>query len=105
MFFLPVSRRDGLSEAVERFVYLWPLDRGGESISWETVESHAGQRNVRAIAAVRGIGELRLGVGTLRPVFSTPDAAGCAVVDEVAWEVAIPGPVTQEPERRARLSC
>jgi 2-keto-3-deoxy-L-rhamnonate aldolase RhmA len=44
---------------------------------------------VRAIAAVKGIGVLWPGAGTLRQVFSTRDAGGHAVVDEVAWEAAI----------------
>jgi 2-keto-3-deoxy-L-rhamnonate aldolase RhmA len=68
---------------------LWPLNPDGELLSWVIVESHAGLRNVRAIAAVPGIGVLWPGAGTLRQVFSTPDAAGRAVVDEVAWEAAI----------------
>lgn len=58
--------------------------RHGELISWVIVESREGLRNVRAIAAVKGIGVLWLGAGTLREVFSTPDAGGRAVVDEVA---------------------
>ena len=80
----------GLSEKeYRRKADLWPLNPDGELISWVIVESHAGLRNVREIAAVKGIGVLWPGAGTLRQVFSTPDAAGRAVVDEVAWEGAI----------------
>jgi 2-keto-3-deoxy-L-rhamnonate aldolase RhmA len=80
----------GLTEAEYRNkADLWPLNPDGELISWVIVESHAGLRNVRAIAAVKGIGVLWPGAGTLRQVFSTPGAGGRAVVDEVAWEAAI----------------
>ena len=56
----------------------------GEWISWVIVESRAGLQNVRAIAAVQGIGVLRPGAGTLRHVFSKPGADGRVGVDEVA---------------------
>lgn len=80
----------GLSESeYRRKADLWPLNPDGELLSWVIVESRAGLQNVRAIAAVPGIGVLWPGAGTLRQVFSTPDAAGRAVVDEVAWEAAI----------------
>lgn len=80
----------GLSEKEYRNkADLWPLNPDGELISWVIVESRAGLQNVREIAAVKGIGVLWPGAGTLRQVFSTPDAAGRAVVDEVAWEAAI----------------
>jgi len=80
----------GLTEAEYRNkADLWPLNPDGELISWVIVESHAGLKNVRAIAAVKGIGVLWPGAGTLRQVFSTQDAAGHVVVDEVAWEAAI----------------
>ncbi len=38
---------------------------------------------------VKGIGTLFPGAGTLRQVFSTPDASGKRVLDEKAWEAAI----------------
>jgi len=80
----------GLSEPeYRRRADVWPLNPDGELLSWVIVESHAGLQNVRAIAAVKGIGVLWPGAGTLRQVFSTRDAAGRAVVDEVAWEAAI----------------
>jgi hypothetical protein len=44
---------------------------------------------VREIAAVKGIGVLWPGAGTLRQVFSTNNAAGERVVDQAAWENAI----------------
>lgn len=80
----------GVSEAeYRRKADVWPLNPDGELISWVIVESHAGLRNVRAIAAVPGIGVLWPGAGTLRQVFSKPDGGGRVVVDEVAWEAAI----------------
>src|SRR5690606_20155859 len=45
-------------------------------------------KNVREIAAVKGIGVLTPGSGTLRRIFSTVGADGQRVVDEEAWEAA-----------------
>jgi 2-keto-3-deoxy-L-rhamnonate aldolase RhmA len=53
------------------------------------VESKEGLAHVREIAAVKGIGVLWPGAGTLRGVFSTTNAAGERVVDMVAHENAI----------------
>jgi 4-hydroxy-2-oxoheptanedioate aldolase len=80
----------GLTEKeYRRRADVWPLNPDGELINWVIVESRAGLQNVREIAAVKGIGVLWPGAGTLRQVFSTPDAEGREVVDEVAWEAAI----------------
>jgi 4-hydroxy-2-oxoheptanedioate aldolase len=68
---------------------LWPLNRDGELINWTIVESKEGLAHVREIAAVKGIGVLWPGAGTLRGVFSTTNAAGERVVDTPAWENAI----------------
>ncbi|MCC6774161.1 MAG: hypothetical protein IT360_23445 [Gemmatimonadaceae bacterium] len=68
---------------------LWPLNPRGELVNWTIVETKAGLAKVREIAAVPGISVLFPGAGTLRQVFSTTDAAGKRVVDEVAWEAAI----------------
>jgi 4-hydroxy-2-oxoheptanedioate aldolase len=68
---------------------LWPLNRDGELINWTIVESKEGLKHVREIAAVKGIGVLWPGAGTLRGVFSTTNAAGERVVDTAAWENAI----------------
>jgi len=68
---------------------LWPLNPGGELLNWTIVESKEGLAHVREIAAVKGIGVLWPGAGTLRGVFSTTSAAGERVVDLVAWENAI----------------
>jgi 4-hydroxy-2-oxoheptanedioate aldolase len=68
---------------------LWPLNPGGELLNWTIVESKEGLAHVREIAAVKGIGVLWPGAGTLRGVFSTTNAAGERVVDMVAWENAI----------------
>jgi 2-keto-3-deoxy-L-rhamnonate aldolase RhmA len=68
---------------------VWPLNPDGELINWTIVESKEGLAHVREIAAVKGIGVLWPGAGTLRGVFSTTDAAGERVVDTAAWENAI----------------
>jgi 4-hydroxy-2-oxoheptanedioate aldolase len=68
---------------------LWPLSPDGELINWTIVESKEGLAHVREIAAVKGIGVLWPGAGTLRGVFSTTNAAGERVVDTVAHENAI----------------
>ena len=68
---------------------LWPLNPNGELVNFTIVESKEGLAQVREIAAVKGIGVLFPGAGTLRGVFSTTDSAGRRVVDAIAWEVAI----------------
>jgi 2-keto-3-deoxy-L-rhamnonate aldolase RhmA len=79
----------GLSEAEYKAkADLWPLNPDGELINWTIVESKAGLAKLREIAAVKGIGVLWPGAGTLRRVFST-EVDGKRVVDEQAWEAAI----------------
>src|SRR5580765_7777391 len=68
---------------------LWPLNPSGELINWTIVESKEGLAHVREIAAVKGIGVLWPGAGTLRGVFSTTNAAGERVLDTAGWENAI----------------
>jgi 2-keto-3-deoxy-L-rhamnonate aldolase RhmA len=68
---------------------LWPLNPDGELINWTIVESKEGLARVREIAAVKGIGVLWPGAGTLRGVFSTTNASGERVLDTAAWESAI----------------
>jgi 4-hydroxy-2-oxoheptanedioate aldolase len=68
---------------------LWPLNPRGELVNWTIVESKAGLAHIREIAAVKGIGVLFPGAGTLRGVFSTTDSTGKRVLDEQAWEAAI----------------
>lgn len=68
---------------------VWPLNPNGELVNFTIVESKEGLANVREIAAVKGIGVLFPGAGTLRGVFSTTDANGQRVFDEPAWEGAI----------------
>lgn len=68
---------------------LWPLNPKGELVNWTIVESKEGLAHVREIAAVKGISVLFPGAGTLRGVFSSTDANGKRVTDEVAWEGAI----------------
>jgi len=68
---------------------LWPLNPNGELVNFTIVESKAGLAKVREIAAVKGIGALFPGAGTLRGVFTTTDANGQRVFDEKGWEGAI----------------
>jgi 4-hydroxy-2-oxoheptanedioate aldolase len=80
----------GMSEQeYKRKADLWPLNPDGELINWTIVESKEGLAHVREIAAVKGIGVLWPGAGTLRGVFSSTNAAGERVVDTAAWETAI----------------
>jgi len=68
---------------------VWPLNPKGELVNFTIVETKEGLKNIRAIAAVPGIGVLFPGAGTLRGVFSTTDASGARKLDEAAWEAAI----------------
>lgn len=80
----------GMSEAeYKQKADVWPLNPNGELVNFTIVESKEGLEKIREIAAVKGIGVLFPGAGTLRGVFSTTDAAGQRVLDEPAWEAAI----------------
>jgi 4-hydroxy-2-oxoheptanedioate aldolase len=80
----------GMSEeAYKQKADLWPLNPDGELINWTIVESRAGLAHLREIAAVKGIGVLWPGAGTLRGVFSSTNAAGERVLDASGWEHAI----------------
>ncbi len=68
---------------------LWPLNPRGELVNFTIVESLEGLAKVREIAAVKGIGVLFPGAGTLRGIFSTTDSTGRRVVDQAKWEAAI----------------
>ena len=80
----------GLSEAeYKQRADLWPLNPDGELVNWTIIESKEGLARVREIAAVKGIGVLWPGAGTLRGIFSATDASGQRKVDQAAWENAI----------------
>src|ERR1041385_9234291 len=64
---------------------VWGLNPNGELINWTIVESKEGLKHVREIAAVKGIGVLWPGGGTLRGVFSTTGPDGKRVLDQAAW--------------------
>ena len=68
---------------------LWPLNPSGELVNWTIVESKTGLEKVREIAAVKGIGVLWPGAGTLRGLFSTQQPDGTRKLDEAAWEASI----------------
>ncbi|MGQ0732320.1 MAG: aldolase/citrate lyase family protein [Acidobacteriota bacterium] len=80
----------GLSEADYKVkADVWPINPDGELINWTIIESKEGLARVREIAAVKGVGVLWPGAGTLRGLFSTTGEAGQRVLDEAAWEGAI----------------
>jgi 2-keto-3-deoxy-L-rhamnonate aldolase RhmA len=82
--------RWGMSEKEYRAkADLWPLNPEGELVNFTIVESAEGLAKVREIAAVKGIGVLFPGAGTLRGLFSTTDSTGRRVVDHAKWEAAI----------------
>ena len=68
---------------------VWPLNPKGELVNFTIVESKEGLAHIREIAAVKGIGVLFPGAGTLRGVFTTTDANGQRTFDEKGWEGAI----------------
>ena len=68
---------------------LWPLNPKGELVNWSIVESKEGLAKIREIAAVKGIGALFPGAGTLRGVFTTVNQEGQRIFDEAGWEAAI----------------
>ncbi|MDB4877882.1 MAG: hypothetical protein JWM41_4328 [Gemmatimonadetes bacterium] len=67
---------------------VWPLNPRGELANWTVVESKEGLKHVREIAAVKGIGVLFPGAGTLRGVF-TDSIDGKRVFNAEGWETAI----------------
>lgn len=80
----------GMTQAeYRRKADVWPLNPDGELVNFTIVESKEGLAKVREIAAVKGIGVLFPGAGTLRGVFTTTDASGQRVFDEAGWEAAI----------------
>jgi 4-hydroxy-2-oxoheptanedioate aldolase len=80
----------GLTEEIyKQKADLWPLNPDGELVNWTIVESKEGLAHVREIAAVKGIGVLWPGAGTLRGVFTTTSASGERVFDAAGWEQAI----------------
>ncbi len=80
----------GLSEAdYRKKADVWPLTPEGELVVWAIIETKEGLANVRDIAQVKGLSVLVPGAGTLGGVFSTTNAEGRRVRDDVAWEAAI----------------
>jgi 2-keto-3-deoxy-L-rhamnonate aldolase RhmA len=68
---------------------LWPLNPNGELVNFTIIESKEGLAHVREIAAVKGIGVLFPGAGTLGGIFTKTDSTGRTVRDPDAWEAAI----------------
>jgi 2-keto-3-deoxy-L-rhamnonate aldolase RhmA len=65
------------------------LNPNGELVNFTIVEDKDGLAHVREIAAVKGIGVLWPGAGTLGGVFWKDDGQGNWVRDDEAWEKAI----------------
>lgn len=89
----------GLSESdYKKKADLWPLNKDGELVAWAIVESKEGLAKVREIAAVKGIGVLWPGAGTLRGVFSDPKigADGKPEVGANGRPVMVPNPTAWE---------
>jgi len=68
---------------------VWGVNPNGELVNWTIVESKEGLKHVREIAAVKGIGVLWPGAGTLGGVFTVTAPDGTRVRDNVGWENAI----------------
>jgi 2-keto-3-deoxy-L-rhamnonate aldolase RhmA len=69
---------------------VWPLNPKGELVNFTIVESKVGLAHVREIAAVKGIGVLFPGAGTLRGVFTNVDSTTKQrVFDAAGWEASI----------------
>lgn len=84
------AARWGLSEKdYKAKADVWPLNPKGELVNFTVVESKEGLAHVREIAAVKGIGVLFPGAGTLRQVFSPTQPDGSKKFDEAGWEAAI----------------
>lgn len=80
----------GMSEAdYRRKADVWPLNPEGELVAWAIIESPEGLANIREIAQVPGLSVIAAGAGTLGGVFSTTNAEGRRVRDDVKWEAAI----------------
>jgi 2-keto-3-deoxy-L-rhamnonate aldolase RhmA len=67
---------------------VWPLNPNGELVNFTIVESKPGLAKLDEIAAVKGIGVLFPGAGTLRGVFSDT-VGGERKFNAEAWEAAI----------------
>jgi 2-keto-3-deoxy-L-rhamnonate aldolase RhmA len=79
----------GMTEAeYKKKADVWPLNPNGELVNFTIVESKEGLKHIREIAAVKGIGVLFPGAGTLRGVF-TDTTGGQRKLDQEGWENAI----------------
>jgi 2-keto-3-deoxy-L-rhamnonate aldolase RhmA len=80
----------GLTEAQYRDkADVWPLNPNGELLAAPIVESKLGVENIREIAAVKGIGVLVIGAGTLGGVYSNTDSTGQRVRDTAGFDAAV----------------
>ncbi len=98
----------GLTDAdYKKKADLWPLNKDGELVNWSIVESKEGLKHVREIAAVKGIGVLWPGAGTLRGVMSDPKlgADGKPEIGANGRPVMVPNPVAWEAAIQQVLSA
>jgi 2-keto-3-deoxy-L-rhamnonate aldolase RhmA len=86
---------------------LWPLNKDGELVNWTIVESKPGLAHVREIAAVKGIGVLWPGAGTLRGVMSDPKLGpdGKPEIGANGRPVMVPNPEAWEKAIQQVLSA
>lgn len=98
----------GLSDAdYKKRADLWPLNADGELVNWTIVESKPGLAHVREIAAVKGIGVLWPGAGTLRQVMADPKIGpdGKQEIGPNGRPVTVPNPEAWEKAIQQVLSA
>ena len=98
----------GLSDSdYKKKADLWPLNKDGELVNWTIVESKPGLAHVREIAAVKGIGVLWPGAGTLRGVMSDPKLGpdGKPEIGANGRPVMVPNPEAWEKAIQQVLSA
>jgi 2-keto-3-deoxy-L-rhamnonate aldolase RhmA len=98
----------GMSESdYKKKADLWPFNKDGELVNWTIVESKEGLAHVREIAAVKGIGVLWPGAGTLRGVMSDPKLGpdGKPEIGANGRPVMVPNPEAWEKAIQQVLSA
>jgi 2-keto-3-deoxy-L-rhamnonate aldolase RhmA len=98
----------GMSESeYKKKADLWPLNKDGELVNWTIIESKEGLAHAREIAAVKGIGVLWPGAGTLRGVMSDPKLGpdGKPEIGANGRPVMVPNPEAWEKAIQQVLSA
>jgi 4-hydroxy-2-oxoheptanedioate aldolase len=68
---------------------VWPLNPDGELLLTVIIESRDGVANARAIAAMPAVSVVTVGAGTLGGVFTSTNAEGERVRDQVGFDAAV----------------